>query len=143
MARKRSKIPKGKVKSFLVTQKEKLKLQRQQTKIDLLFERTSGISNPEELMEIIMTIFDEEGLPQVGKFCTFIYFAKTPKIKYDRHPLIIVLGTDKEGFFGYNAHWRKERRYNWEQVGSSFHMLEKDEYHALRRIPYARFVINR
>ena len=141
---KRSKIPKGKVQSFLTSQKEKLRLQRQQSKIDLLFERTKGITSPEELMDIILQIFDQtEVLPQVGKFYTFRYAAKTPKIKYDRHPLITMLSYDDKGFEGLNVHWRTRRRYNWEQVMSSFHVLEREEFNALRRIPYARFVINR
>ena len=101
---KRSKIPKGKVQSFLTSQKEKLRLQRQQSKIDLLFERTKGITSPEELMDIILQIFDQtEGLPQVGKFYTFRYAAKTPKIKYDRHPLIAMLSYDDKGFEGLNV----------------------------------------
>lgn len=143
MARKRSKIPKGKIKPFLVSQREKLELQRQQNKIKLLFERTAGITNPEELMSIITSIFSDTEFPNVGKFYTFQYAAKTPKIKYDRHPLIVVASMDDRGFEGYNAHWGRNRRYNWEQVMSSFHVLKSDEYNALRRIPYARFVINR
>lgn len=144
MARKQSKIPLGKIKSFLVSQKEKLKLQKQKSKIDLLFERTKGITNPEQLMEIIMEIFDDtSGFPQVGKFYTFRYAAKTPKIRYDRHPLIALISIDESGFEGLNAHWGKKRRYSWEQVMSSFHVLETDEFNALRRIPYARFVINK
>ena len=29
-------------------------------------------------------------IPEEGNICTFRYFAKTPKIKYDQHPLVAV-----------------------------------------------------
>jgi len=104
----------------------------------------SGTKDPEDLMMIIMEVLKEDSIyPEVGKFYTFRYAAKTPKIKYDRHPLITMLSYDDKGFEGLNVHWRTRRRYNWEQVMSSFHVLEREEFNALRRIPYARFVINR
>ena len=30
-------------------------------------------------------------IPEVGNICTFYYYAKTPNIEYDQHPLVAVL----------------------------------------------------
>ena len=35
---------------------------------------------------------------QVGKYYTFIYFAKTPLIQYDQHPLVAVFDVFDWGF---------------------------------------------
>ena len=39
-------------------------------------------------MELIMYALNDTvaPIPEEGNICTFRYFAKTPKIKYDQHP---------------------------------------------------------
>ena len=45
-----------------------------------------------ERMELIMYALNDTvtPIPEAGTICTFKYFAKTPKIKYDQHPLVAV-----------------------------------------------------
>ncbi len=61
-----------------------------------------GVSDPEDIMLIIMDIFKEEVLyPEPGKFYTFLYNPKTPEIEYDQHPLIACTSLEKWGFKGF------------------------------------------
>ena len=55
-----------------------------------------------ELMSILTTT---ELVPQVGRYYTFIYRPKTPRIQYDQFPLIACIGLYNWGFKGVNYHW--------------------------------------
>ena len=49
-----------------------------------------GISDPEDIMMLIMELFKEEVLyPEPGKFYTFLYKPKTPDIEYDQQRILI------------------------------------------------------
>ena len=45
----------------------------------------------EDRMELIMYALNDTvtPIPEAGNFCTFKYFAKTPNIEYDQHPLAV------------------------------------------------------
>jgi hypothetical protein len=95
MAKKVSKIPKGKIKPFLTSQKEKLEDQRQKekpeiklSKVQMMMQRISiGFDTPDEIMAVIQEVFSEtEPYPRPGNIYTFVYTAKTPNIAYDKHP---------------------------------------------------------
>ena len=47
-------------------------------------------NDPEDLMLMIMDAINDTvtPIPEVGKFYTFVYNAKTPGKQYDQHPLI-------------------------------------------------------
>jgi len=106
--------------------------------------RKEGSKDPEDLMLVIMDVFKEEVLyPEPGKFYTFLYIAKTPKIEYDQHPLIACTSIEKWGFRGINFHWRKARQYTWPQVVGKFHVVEYNELDELLAIPYAKFILNK
>ena len=53
-------------------------------------ELEAAVNDPEEMMMIIMEALNDTvtPIPEVGKYYTFIYNAKTPDITYDQHPLI-------------------------------------------------------
>jgi hypothetical protein len=162
MARKVSKIPKGKIKSLLTSQREKLSdqqrsaIQQEETsetldrlevptkklsRVQMLEEAIlQGIDNPNELMVIIREVFnDTEKFPRPGNIYTFVYTAKTPGIAYDKHPLVIVeaKGYSTSGFRGYNIHWSDHRNYVWEGVGSLFHRIQRgEEFDYLHDVPY-------
>ena len=162
MARKVSKIPKGKIKPLLTSQREKLSdqqrgiIQQEETsedlqriqvpakklnRVEMMMKRISQATyKPDELMAIIQEIFDEtEQLPRPGNIYTFVYTAKTPGIRYDKHPLVIVQGDgySSSGFRGYNVHWSDHRNYVWEGVGSLFHRVKKgEEFDYLHDVPY-------
>lgn len=162
MARKVSKIPKGTIKPFLTSQKEKLEDQRQNklnsekikeppkekpeiklSKVQMMMQRISQINDsPDEIMEIIQNVFDEtEPYPSPGKIYTFIYTAKTPNIAYDKHPLLLVESISLSGFRGYNVHWGDHRNYVWEGVESSFHIIRKgQEFDYLHDVPYKKIL---
>ena len=164
MARKVSKIPKGKIKPLLTSQREKLSdqqrgtIQQEETSEDLqrirvptkklsrvqmLEEEISQATNdPDELMSIIQRIFDDtEKYPRPGNIYTFVYTAKTPGIRYDQHPLLIVESISLSGFKGYNVHWSDHRNYVWEGVGSSFHRVKKgEEFDYLHDVPYKKLL---
>jgi hypothetical protein len=164
MARKVSKIPKGKIKSLLASQREKLSeqqknaIQEEETSEDLrrievptkklsrvqMLDETisQATDDPDELMSIIQEIFDDtEKYPRPGNIYTFVYNAKTPGIAYDQHPLLMVESISLSGFKGYNVHWSDHRNYVWEGVGSSFHRIKKgEEFDYLHDVPYKKIL---
>jgi hypothetical protein len=162
MARKVSKIPKGKIKSLLASQREKLSeqqrdaIQQEETsetldrlevptkklnRVQMLEEAIlQGIDSEDEIMSIIQRIFDDtEKYPRPGNIYTFVYTAKTPGILYDQHPLLMVESISLSGFKGYNVHWSDHRNYVWEGVGSSFHRVRRgEEFDYLHDVPYMK-----
>jgi hypothetical protein len=164
MARKVSKIPKGKIKPLLTSQREKLSEQQQKSiqeeqtsetleqlevptkklnRIQMLEEAIlQGIDSEDEIMSIIQKIFDDtEKYPRPGNIYTFVYTAKTPGILYDQHPLLMVESIDLSGFRGYNVHWSDHRNYVWEGVGSSFHRVQRgEEFDYLHDVPYRKIL---
>jgi len=106
--------------------------------------KKSGSSDPEDLMIEIMEVLKEEVLyPEPGKFYTFVYRAKTPKIQYDQHPLIACTSLERWGFRGMNFHWRKSRQYTWEEVIGKLYVIKYDELDEMLSIPYAKFRLNK
>jgi hypothetical protein len=100
-----------------------------------------GSNNPEDLMIIIIDVLKEEALyPEVGKFYTFIYNAKTPNLRYDQHPLIACTSIEPWGFRGINFHWRKYRQYTWQEVAGKLHIVRYEELDEMLSIPYAKFL---
>jgi hypothetical protein len=164
MARKVSKIPKGKIKPLLTSQREKLSEQQQKSiqeeqtsetleqlevptkklnRIQMLEEAIlQGIDSEDEIMAVIQRIFDDtEQYPRPGNIYTFVYTAKTPGILYDQHPLLMVESIDLSGFRGYNVHWSDHRNYVWEGVGSSFHRVQRgEEFDYLHDVPYRKIL---
>jgi hypothetical protein len=165
MVKKVSKIPKGKIKPFLTSQREKLEDQRQKklnpenikelpkekpeiklSKVQMMMQRISiGFDTPDEIMAVIQEVFSEtEPYPRPGNIYTFVYTAKTPGILYDQHPLSIIDSITLSGFRGYNVHWSEFRNYVWEGVESSFHIIRKgDEFNYLHDIPYKKILSTR
>lgn len=107
--------------------------------------RKAKTTDPEELMMIIMDTFqgDEVMYPEVGKFYTFVYLAKTPKIVYDQHPLIACTHLYAWGFKGTNFHWEETRSYTWNEVIGKIFVVEYQELDELLSIPYMKIRINK
>lgn len=104
----------------------------------------SEITNPEDIMLLIMEIFkDQVFTPEVGKFYTFIYNPKTPDIEYDQHPLIACTEIQKWGFRGMNFHWRKYRNYTWQEVAGKLHVVNYNELDELMSLQYGKFRLNK
>ena len=103
-----------------------------------------GIKDPEDIMMQIIEIFTEKTwIPEVGKFYTFVYKAKTPGIEYDQHPLIACTELQKWGFKAINFHWRESRNYTWEEVLGQLHIVKYEELDELLSLQYAKFRLNK
>ena len=58
----------------------------------------------QDIMEALGT--ESQGIPEVGKYYTFVYSPKTPNIQYDEFPLVAVTEIFSWGFRGLNYHYR-------------------------------------
>lgn len=106
-----------------------------------------GTESPEELMDEILSIASntKRDFPIPGKYYTYIYYAATPKILYDRHPLIIAGDILPKGFRAFNYHWGKIRQYNTvdgDRLVSGLYELTSQEFNILKSVPYGKIVRN-
>ena len=102
-----------------------------------------GAEDADLIMMNILQIFNETDLvPDSGKFYTFVYQAKTPRLEYDEHPLVAVTEVFRWGFKGYNYHWRQMRQYTWAEVVGSLHIVRENEVRYLSSLPYGKKRIN-
>jgi hypothetical protein len=115
--------------------------QTQISRIEVLKNNIKGIRDPEDIMIEIISIFkDLEFIPTPGNYYTFIYKAKTPKIKYDQHPLIAALEVKQWGFSGLNFHWQDVdpkqavRNYTWNEVNGQLYTVYDDEIDYMKSV---------
>ena len=97
-------------------------------------------NDPEEMMLEIMQVLNQtvEPIPEVGKFYTFVYNAKTPGV-FDEFPLVAVTFVDRWGFQGLNFHWGRSRNYTWNEIVGRLHVINNDEIDYMRSLHYANF----
>lgn len=115
--------------------------EQKKTRIQKLKERTRTFSDPDDFMLVILELFNErEFIPQPGKYYTFVYQAKTPKIVYDEHPLIACLSLQKWGFTGLNFHFPMVRNYTWNEVVGQMHIVNNDEIDYMKSVPYQKMI---
>ena len=102
-------------------------------------------NDQEEMMLEIMEALNDTvtPIPEVGKFYTFVYNAKTPDITYDQHPLIACTSLERWGFKGLNFHWRQSRNYTWEELAGQLYIVQWNELDDLLAIPYGKFILNK
>lgn len=106
-----------------------------------------GVESPDYLMNEIMSIIkdSQRASPVSGKYYTFIYYASTPKIVYDQHPLIMAADVTKTGFRGFNYHLNRFAQYNTtngNRLLSGLYELNEQELSVLRMIPYQKLIKN-
>jgi len=111
-------------------------------RIEPIKEELETTNDPEDLMLMIMDALNDtvSPIPEVGKFYTFVYNAKTPRIQYDQHPLIACTDLQQWGFKGLNFHWRQSRNYTWEELAGQLYIVDYEELDDLLAIPYAKFL---
>ena len=108
----------------------------------------SSLPDPDDRMLAILELLTTTVLiPEVGRYYTFVYKPKTPRIQYDEYPLIACVGIFKWGFRGINYHWAARggepfRNYTWEEVVGFLHLVYPLELNDMRSIPYQNFKIN-
>ena len=96
----------------------------------------------DRMLAVTEILTETEVVPDVGRYYTFIYAPKTPRIRYAQFPLIACVGLFQWGFRGYNFHWPAFRNYTWEEVVGYLHTAYPLEMPDLRSIPYQNFQIN-
>ena len=98
-----------------------------------------------ERMELIMYALNDTvtPIPEAGTLCTFKYFAKSPNIEYDQHPLVAVTELFNWGFRGLNFHLRKYRQYTWEELGTQVYIVQQEELDDLLSLRYGLRVLNK
>ena len=103
-----------------------------------------AMTEPEDMMLAVMETLNHTVVttPDVGRYYTFIYDPKTPRIRYDEFPLIACVGLFRWGFRGINYHWPGFRNYDWQQSIGNLYQAYPLEINDLRSIPYQRFRIN-
>lgn len=113
-----------------------------ENRIQRLVNSLYGNESPEELMDAIIEALSEkeEYSVSTGKYYTFLYYAKTPNIVYDQHPLIMAGDLTQTGFYGFNYHWGKIRQYTYPEVASPLFPVSLREFNSLRQLPYAKFI---
>ena len=111
-------------------------------RIEEIKDELETTNDPEDLMLMIMEALKGtvSPIPEVGKFYTFVYNAKTPRIQYDQHPLIACTDLQQWGFKGLNFHWRQSRNYTWEELAGQLYIVDYEELDDLLAIPYAKFL---
>ena len=112
---------------------------------EYLSDLNNRTNDPEEMMMEIMEVLNDTvtPIPEVGKFYTFVYNAKTPDITYDQHPLIACTDLQAWGFKGLNFHWRQSRNYTWEELAGQLYVVQYNELDDLLAIPYGKFILNK
>ena len=113
-------------------------------RIEPILTELNETMDTEDQMLMIMGALNDTvtPVPEPGTLCTFLYQAKTPRIRYDQHPLVLVTELFQWGFRGFNFHWRKYRQYTWEEVAGQVYLVQRDELDDLNSVQYAKFVLN-
>ena len=133
------KLTKEKLISLIKSDKDYKKSAPKLTRVQMMMERiTIGVDSPEKIMAVIREVFDDtDPYPRPGNIYTFVYRATTPRIRYDKHPLLMVESINLSNFKGYNVHWPDHRNYLWENVIGVFHRVRKgEEFDYLHDVPY-------
>ena len=118
-------------------------LEDQRNRLERDVSNIIGLDDADDRMLAVTEILTEtEVVPDVGRYYTFIYAPKTPRIRYDQFPLIACVGLFQWGFRGYNFHWPAFRNYTWEEVVGYLHTAYPLEMPDLRSIPYQNLQIN-
>jgi len=114
-------------------------------RIERIIDELNETHDQEDQMLMIMEALNDTvtPIPEVGKFYTFIYNAKTPGVTYDQHPLIACTELFQWGFRGLNFHWRKYRQYTWEELAGQLYIVQQEELDDLISVQYGKFILNR
>ena len=117
---------------------------RKLSRVEMMKQRIrQGTDKPDKIMEVIQEVFDDtDSIPRLGNIYTFKYTATTPRIFYDKHPLIFVESYNPPYFIGFNVHWPDFRNYLLENVTNQvFHRVQKgEEFDYLHDVPYRKIL---
>ena len=121
---------------------------RPQNRIRPILEDLRRVSSSDKKMNIIIEAIEDTNrgmFPEAGKYYTYIYYAKTPKLVYDRYPLIKAGDLLPKGFRGFNYHLDKIRQYNTldgDRLVTGLYEISPAEFDLLRRVAYQKIIKN-
>ena len=101
-------------------------------------QRKSTGQSPEWVMSRLLEELPSVIVPEVDKYYVFVYKAKTPRIRYDQHPFVLVTGIYKWGFTGYNFHWESSRTYTWAEILTNLYEVTDENLNVVQELPIAR-----
>ena len=113
-----------------------------------IIEDLRRVSSPDKKMNMIIEAIENTNrgmFPEAGKYYTYIYYAKTPKLVYDRYPLIKAGDLLPKGFRGFNYHLDKIRQYNTldgDRLVTGLYEISPAEFDLLRRVAYQKIIKN-
>ncbi|MGA1047986.1 MAG: hypothetical protein ACO3UU_08235 [Minisyncoccia bacterium] len=124
--------------------------QQIRNRIRPILEDLRSVSSPDKKMNMILEVIENTNrgmTPQAGKYYTFIYYAETPKLLYDKHPLIKAGDLLPKGFRGFNYHLGSIKQYNTEGNGdrlvTGLYEVSIAEFDLLRKVAYQNLIKNR
>ena len=102
-------------------------------------------TNVDDRMELIMYALNDTvaPIPEEGNICTFKYFAKTPNIEYDQHPLVAVTELFQWGFRGIKFQHQDYPQSTWEELGTQVYIINRTELDDLLSLQYGKLVLNK
>ena len=107
--------------------------------VDDIINKTTADDRMIALLEVLE---ETEVVPDVGRYYTFVYAPKTPRIRYHLNLVKASVSVDRWGFKGLNYHWGKFRNYSWNEVIGNLHVIYPLELRDARSIPIQYFRIN-
>ena len=102
----------------------------------------SESSADDRMQKILEVATDVEVIPDVGRYYTFVYGPKTPRIEYDQNPLIACVEVQRWGFKGLNYHWGEMRQYTFPEVVGGLYQVDEMELRDLRTLPFVKIRLN-
>ena len=98
-----------------------------------------GVETADDIMGELIGVLSEGGkVPEVGKYYTFFYSAKTSGIQYDEHPLVGVTDIFSWGFRGINFHWGDNRQYDYNQIIGGLYEIYPEEMSDVIELGFAK-----
>lgn len=127
--------------SIIVSKRNKKK---QNNRLSRVQKNLVGTESSQDIMNEIMTALrdSEEQVPRPGAVYSFIYYAKTPELLYDRYPIVAVENVLSWGFKGVNLNIGEPRNYDFQRVASGFYLLKPQEVATCRNLPLRYMVQN-
>ena len=89
------------------------------------------------MSELMSSLGTGQLVPEVNKYYVFVYKAKTPGIRYDAHPFVVVTGLFRWGFSAYNFHWEEPRFYTWAEIQSNLYEVTDEDLNRVQEAPIA------
>lgn len=102
---------------------------------------TGAGKEPDDVMEKLIENLEEVDKYSIipGEYCTFFYFAKTPNIVYDQHPLVGITDVFSWGFRGINYHWPNIRQYTFDEIPGGIYKIYDGEITDARKLSFKKF----